>query len=67
MASRGPLSPCGSPLVPASLRFEDQPPGLAPHLQDVGPGWHWVRNAADGEDDVRQGVDGVAVNDELSE
>ena len=39
----------------------------APHLLDVGTGWHRVVDAVDGEDDVGQGVGGIAVNYVLSE
>lgn len=38
---------------------------MAPHLLDVGSGWHWVLGAIDDEDDIRQGVDGVIVDDVL--
>lgn len=53
--------------IPANPRFEHQAPGLSPHLPDVGTGWHWVVDAVDGEDDVRQSVDSVTVNYVLSE
>ena len=51
------LLPASSPMVPASPRFENQPPGLAPHLLNIGSSWHWVVDALNGEDDVREGVD----------
>lgn len=66
-ASRGASSPLLLCHIPASPRFEDQTPGLGPYLPDVGTGWHWVFDAVDGEDDVRQSVDGVTVNHVLSE
>ena len=53
LACRGHPLPTSSPRVPASPRFENQPPGLAPHRHDVVFRVHWVVNAIDGENDRR--------------
>lgn len=45
---------------------KEHPHCRIPHLSDVGTGWHWVGNTADGEDNVRQGVDGVTLEEVLS-
>lgn len=66
--------PPGGLFLPAAARqlpkvsdLRSSPPGLAPHLLDVGIGRHWVADAIDGEEDVGQGVDGVTVDEVLSE
>lgn len=51
-----------SPMGLANPGLANRPPGLAPHLPDVGPGRHRIVDAIDGEDDVRQGVDGIAAD-----
>ena len=44
----------GRPPASRSPRVPEIPPGLAPHLSDVGFRGHWVGVTVDGEDDSRQ-------------
>lgn len=62
LACRGTPPPSSSPRVPASLRFENQPSGLAPHLLDVGLSGYRVVDAIDGEGERRQSHDGFTWN-----
>lgn len=64
---QGPLPPRLSPKDPAIPRLENQLQGLGPHLLDVGTGWYGVLDAIDGEDGVRQGVNGATVDNVLLE
>lgn len=65
LASRGPLPPASAQWIPQIPRLENQTQGLGPHLLDVGTGWYRVLDATDGEDDVRQGVNGATVDNGL--
>ena len=66
MASRGRPPPSSSLRVPASPRFENQPPGLSPHL-DVSLGGYWIVYPIDSEDSRRQCPDGLAGNHVLKQ
>ena len=57
LACRGCPLPSSSPRVPANPNLENQPSGVAAHLDDVGLRGQWIVDAIDVEDDRRQGVD----------
>ena len=68
LACRGPPPPgIQQHTGPTHCRFKNQPPGLAPHLSDVGMSWHWVVDIVNGEDDVRVGVPGITMDQVLLE
>ena len=59
LACRGCPPPSSSPKVSANPNLENQPSGMAPHLDDVGLRAQWIVDAIDVEDDRRQGLDSI--------